>query len=307
MNEIRIPADVDQPDKIVWGFTARQVAILAATAGLVYLGYTTVGEHIPIAAFAGLALPITVAGILLAVGKRDGLSLDRFVLAAIRHHRAPKHLLAAPEGTPDLPPWIAISAGPRPAALRLPVRGVAADGLIDLGSPDGVAAVAEVSTVSFALRTPDEQDALVAGFGGWLNSLSGPVQILLRADFVDVTPTIDFLREHADRLPHPNLAAAAREHAAFLTDLTTQHDLLRRQVLLVIREPATGSHGRDTAARRVRRRLEEAARVLAAGGLTTRPLDARSLLTSCFDPTAPCLPITQMAAPSDVITRGGRP
>ncbi|MEW9552088.1 hypothetical protein [Nonomuraea sp. NPDC050783] len=63
---------------------------------------------------------------------------------------------------------------------QLPARGIVGDGLIDLG-PDGVAAVAEVSTVSFALRTPDEQDVLAAVFGRWLTSLSGPVQTLVRA------------------------------------------------------------------------------------------------------------------------------
>ena len=176
---VRIPADVEQPDKIVWGFTARQVVILGVTGSILYLGYMTFGERIPLTVCAGLALPITVLGILLAVGTHDGISLDRFALAAIRHQRFPKHLVAAAD-VPAAPTWMAVRSGPLPALLKLPARGVIGDGLVDLG-PDGVAAVAEVSTVSFALRTPDEQDALVAVFGRWLNSLSGPVQILVRA------------------------------------------------------------------------------------------------------------------------------
>ncbi|MEW9532819.1 PrgI family protein [Microbispora sp. NPDC049125] len=305
---VRIPADVEQPDKIVWGFTARQVAILAVIGTAVYLGYTAFGERIPLTAFAAIALPVTVVGVLLAVGTHDGISLDRFLLAALRHHRSPKHLVAEPGDVPPPPTWVAANPGPLPAPLKLPAREVAGDGLVDLG-PDGVVAIAEVSTVSFALRTPDEQDGLVAAFGRWLNSLSGPVQILVRAERVDLTTTIATLQERVPQLPHPALAHAAHEHAAFLTELATRHELLRRQVLLVIREPSTGAGAKTAAAARAYRRLDEAARLLGACGLTVRLLDGpavTALLASCFDPTAPPLPADELARPDEAISVRGR-
>ncbi|WP_084965976.1 PrgI family protein [Thermoactinospora rubra] len=305
---VRIPADVEQPDKIIGSFTARQLLILGGTGALLYAAYMAVGEHVPLVVCAAVSLPIAVAGILLAIGQHDGVSLDRYVMAAIRHHRSPKHLVSTPEDIPMPPAWISATPGPQPALLKLPARGVAGDGLIDLG-PDGVAAVAEVSTVSFALRTPDEQDALVAVFGRWLNSLSGPAQILVRAERVDLSETVGTLEETARRLPHPALAVAALEHAAFLADLSARHDLLRRQVLLIIREPAVGANGREAAAARALRRLDEASRVLSACGLSVRLLDARDvtrLLASCFDPAGPALPEQDLALPSEVITRGGR-
>lgn len=266
-----------------------------------------VGDHVPLVACAAVALPVAIAAILLAVGRHDGISLDRYVLAAIRHHRAPKHLVSSPEDIPMPPTWIAASSQRPPAPLKLPARGVAGDGLIDLG-PDGIAAVAEVSTVSFALRTPDEQDALAAVFGRWLNSLSGPAQILVRAERVDLSETIASLQDNARQLPHPALASAALEHAAFLGELSTQHDLLRRQVLLIIREPAVEATTRDAAAARALRRLDEASRVLGSCGLTARLLDARAvaaLLASCFDPSAPPLPDEDIALPGEVVTTGG--
>ncbi|WP_182886694.1 PrgI family protein [Microbispora sp. H10885] len=303
---VRIPADVDQEDRIVGGFTARQVAILGGSAGLLYAAYMLLGEHVPLVMYGVGALPIALTGILLAVGRRDGVSLDRYVLAALRHQRSRKDLVSASESIPSAPAWIAARSVPRPAPLRLPARGVADDGLIDLG-PDGVAAMAEVSTISFALRTSDEQDALVSGFGRWLNSLSGPVQILIRAAPVDLSETINSLVDNARALPHPALTAAAHEHTAFLTGLSARHDLLRRQVLLVVREPCAEAGGRDAASARALRRLEEAARLLAGCGLTVRPLDApatRALLASCFDPAGP-LPTDQLATPDEVITTGG--
>ncbi len=303
---VRIPADVEAPDRILGSFTARQVLILASTGAALYAAYAAFGEQVPIAVFAAIALPVAVAGILLAVGRHEGTPLDAYLLAALRHGRAPKHLVSTMEEAPQPPTWIAADPGPLPAPLRLPARGVVGDGLIDLG-PDGVAAVAEVSTVSFALRTPDEQDALVSVFGRWLNSLSGPVQILVRAERVNLSETIGDLQHSAAQLPHPALAHAAREHAAFLADLSTRHDLLRRQVLLIVREPATGPQGRTAAASRALRRLDEASRVLGGCGLAVRLLDARAvtaLLVSCFDPATPPLADGDTALPGDVI--GGR-
>jgi hypothetical protein len=46
-----------------------------------------------------------------------------------------------------------------------------------------------VSTVNFALRSPAEQDALAAAYGRWLNSLTGPAQVLIRARRADLTGT----------------------------------------------------------------------------------------------------------------------
>ncbi|RBQ14169.1 PrgI family protein [Spongiactinospora rosea] len=288
---IRIPADVDQEDKIVSGLTARQLAILGIATAVLSLTHMAIGDRIPPAAFAAIAAPIAIGAVVLALARRDGITLDRYLLAALRHHRSPKLLIS----------------GDTPAPLRLPVHTVTADGLIDMG-PDGVAAVAEVSTVSFALSTPDEQDALVAVFGRWLNSLSGPAQILVRATPMDMTHTISALHDSAPHLPHPALSAAAHEHADFLADLGQRHDLLRRQVLLIIREPAA-DNAPDAAAARTLRRLEEAARLLSACGLAVRPLDhhaASALLTSCYDPAAPARPTGEFAGPGEVITKGER-
>lgn len=300
----RIPADVEQDDRIVGGFTARQVAILGGTAALLYGAYLIAGERIGLLVFAAGALPVAVAGLLLAVGRRDGVPLDRYLLAALRHLFTPKALTSSLDQTPAAPKWVAARTGARSAPLRLPARGVIGDGLIDLG-PDGVAAVAEVSTVSFALRTPEEQDALVATFGRWLNSLSGPAQILLRAQRVDLAPAINQLVEGAGDLAHPALTAAAHEHASFLADLSARHDLLRRQVLLIVREPSDG--GLDAAAARALRRVEEATRLLPGCGITVRRLSTEAtsaVLASCFDPAAPPLSRDQLAEPSEVITKG---
>ena len=117
---------------------------------------------------------------------------------------------------------------------------------------------AAVSTVNLALRTPAEQDALTAAFGRWLNSVTGPVQILIRAGRADLSGAVAALEDTAPALPDPALEDAALDHAAFLTELAASRDLLTRQVLLVTREPRrtgpaaarSGAAGTRSAARR---------------------------------------------------------
>ena len=63
------------------------------------------------------------------------------------------------------------------------------------------------------------------------------MQVLVRAERLDLSGQIAELREQAGGLPHPALEQAAREHADYLDQLGRATDLLRRQVLLVLREP----------------------------------------------------------------------
>jgi hypothetical protein len=283
---VRIPADVERPDKLLAGLTARQLAILGVTAVALWAAFTATRHVVPIAVFGVVAVPVGAVAAMLALGRFEGVAADRWVSSAWRHHRSPHRLVPAPDGITPPPTFVgaAVSAGgagPLPAPLRLPVAGVRADGIVDLGA-DGLAVVCRASAVTFALRTPTEQEALVAGFARFLNSLAEPVEVLVRAEPVDLTPTIDALLDSAPGLPHPALEVAARGHARFLAELAERRDLLRREVLVVLRQ-----RGGDDAAGRLHRRAAEAGAALGAAGVTLNVLDGpetAACLARALDP-----------------------
>ncbi|MEV8319398.1 PrgI family protein [Streptomyces sp. NPDC059900] len=346
---VRIPADVDREDAVLAGLNARQLLILAVTGMLLYGAWTTLQTAVPVWVFVPLSLPLAGCAVLLALGSRDGISLDRLALAAVRQRLAPRHYLQAPEGIAPPPAWLAARAvgaqrgeeGPSLAAtaLPLPARGVAESGLVDLGA-DGVAAVAICGTVNFALRTPAEQESLVTAFGRYLHSLTAPVQILIRTERLDLSAQIGELREYAAALPHPALETAALEHADYVQQLGREANLLRRQVLLVLREPwghrpATAAEregiapfaargrkqdnmivpGQDRATRRaagtrLMRRLEEASELLTPMGLTVAALDcaqAAAVMAAACNPDSLLAPSPWLAAADAVITTGQSP
>ena len=67
--------------------------------------------------------------------------------------------------------------------------------------PDGTTGLVAASTVAFGLRSPGEQNGLVAAFARWLHSLDGPTQILVRAQRVDLSYLAERIETRAAWLP----------------------------------------------------------------------------------------------------------
>ena len=290
------PPMSDRPDVIVARLTARQVVILAGTGLAVWGAFMAAHAalpHVPPVYLIAPAAPVAAIAFGLALGKRDGLSADRFAqpgrAAPRAHTQAPggrrRRACTAAAAGPGRA--AAGKAGPAPAPMPMPGRREIDDtGVVDLGG-EGYGALAACGTVNFALRTPGEQDALVASFGRWLNGLTAPVQLLVRTHRLDLTEALAQLREAAPGLPHPALEAAASEHLDYLQALAGRRDVLHRQVLLTVREPRAGRKGNAgsadaSAPQRLHRRLDEAARALAGSQIPVRAFDnvrLRHLLT----------------------------
>lgn len=318
---VRIPADVERDDRVLVGLTARQLLILTGVAAGLYAAWLAVREQIPAAGFAAAALPVAAATITVALGRRDGISLDRWLVAALGQRLSPRHRIDTPQAPAGLPDWIAAQLAattgtsqrhlthPQPSTSHtgagLPAREVGEAGVVDLDG-DGAAIIGAVSPVDFALRSPAEQEMLVGTFGRYLHAIGGPVQILIRTSRVDLSGRIDRLHTQADHL-RTALGEAAREHADFLTRLGARSDLWSRQLLLVLREPEVGDgeSARRAASIRLVRRLDEAAGLLAPAGITITPLDAdqtATVLAHASNPASMLPTGAGLAPPGEVIT-----
>ncbi|WP_171064675.1 PrgI family protein [Actinomadura soli] len=311
---VKVPADVDQPDKILYGLTARQLTILSGTAAVVLWVWLTFQAVAPFPVLVAVATPVTAAGFVLAVARRDGMGMDRYAAAALAFLRSPKTRVSAGEPVQPPPSWCRLR-GRLPARLRLPVRAVRQDGAMELADGGGVAVIVRAATVTFSLRTAGEQASLVAGFGRWLNSLDTPVQLLVQARPIDLSGLADHITAQAPDLPDPALEQAAGEHAAFLTEIGAAHDLLVRQVLIVISDgpPVSAATpwskgqrqrtNRDAATQVALRRAAEAVQSLAALGVAAEVLDADACVAVLAESLSPgeSRPVDN-AAPDELIS-----
>jgi hypothetical protein len=279
-----LPADVEQPDKLAFGLDFRQLGSLGVALVVGYGVFSLARHAVPLPVAAALAGPAVALGALVAFGRRDGLSGDQLALAALRFLARPKLRLLAPEGLPA--PVAGSPAKPRSAALDLPVRSVLRSGLVDLGG-QGFCRLLRASASSFALRTEEEQEAMVAAFARYLNGLTQPVEISVRSEPVNLTDWATELEREAAASGNPALVDAAADHAQFTTALGERVEVRRREILLTLYAP----RGERAAAQaELERRSAETIELLRAAGVELQPLDGSAtvrLLAGLLDPPMP--------------------
>ncbi|ACU75689.1 conserved hypothetical protein [Catenulispora acidiphila DSM 44928] len=282
----KIPQDVSRPDKILFGATARQAVILSAAAVAEWLSWLGLRSTVPPLMFAVPAgLFLLVLGIAVSA-ERDGIGVDRLLLAALKQRLSPRRLVMAPEGVDEPPEFLRTALHTQrettPSTLNLPAQGVISGGVVDLGS-DGAAVLATASAVNFTLRTPAEQELLVTGFARWLNSLTGAGQITSRTTPTNLTAEARTLRTSAPTLPHPLLESAALGHADFLDQIGDSREVLHRSLLITAREQELAHMPR------AQQRLNGAVSALSAAEVDVAPLDAApaaTALAAALDPDA---------------------
>ncbi|WP_238011529.1 PrgI family protein [Dactylosporangium sp. AC04546] len=294
-----VPADIDAPDTVAWNLTFRQLAIVGVVAGLGWLLYSRFGPLLPTTVWVAAGIPVAAATMLVALGRRDGLSLDVWLRHGVALLGLPKVQAPGATGAPGAPGrpgarrsrrrLVATTAPVRvPAPLRLPTTTITADGLVTV---DGVArCVIACGTTNAALRTGAEQATLLDGFGQWLNALTTPAQLVISAQRHDLAPYAQAVLDHAAQLPHQALRAGTEGYAAFLLDLDATRAPLRRQVLAVV---APGP-ARDATVR-----------AFTGLGLAADPLDGSAVcaaLAAAVDPFTPPAPGPR-AVPSVPVTR----
>ncbi len=103
-------------------------------------------------------------------------------------------------------------------------------------------AVIQAQSVNFALKSEEEQEAVMAAYRSFLNSLSHPVQMLVRILPTNVEPYLAGFRTNVTS--HANSEAIRRlalDHEMFVRRLARERTLLERRFYLVV--PSGHSEG----------------------------------------------------------------
>jgi hypothetical protein len=100
---------------------------------------------------------------------------------------------------------------------------------------DGSCSVVVTATaVNFGLLSEKEQDAIIYAYAGLLNSLSFPIQILIRTQHKDVTAYLQSLEDREKKQKNPKLAAAMHGYRLFVAATVKEKDVLDKKFYLVI-------------------------------------------------------------------------
>jgi hypothetical protein len=165
-------------------------------------------------------------------------------------------------------------------------------------------AVLEVTGTARPFEDEARLEAVLAGFAAFLNGLSYPLQILVRASPVDLSRYLSALEERGRQVLDGHLAELAHDHAAFVQGLARQRTLLERRFYVVVPAESGSATGwaarfgrgsqrtdaeprREAARRQLTFRCEDVARQLARCGLTARrlgDLELAQLYLACWSP-----------------------
>jgi hypothetical protein len=284
IERVRLPADIELEDRLAFGLTFRQLTVLVLAALLAYGVFISASSFLPLAVAAAAAAPVALAGALLARGRRDGLPADRLALIAARYFSRPRRRVLAPEGLPTQLPHS--PSTPALAPLDLPVRTVLRSGVVEL-TDGSYCLLLRASSTSFALRSEEEQAALVEAFGRFLNSVADPLEVVIASEPVDLEARAEACERAALELPNAALRRAALGHARFLSQLASGEEVRRREIVLVLAARASDRQAAQTA---LERRAAEAIELLRAAGVELRLLrgeEAANRLAHSLDPPGP--------------------
>ncbi len=115
---------------------------------------------------------------------------------------------------------------------HLPVEDIV-DGVVIL--KDGSCAmVVAVSSVNFDLLSEREQSALVLAYGGILNSLNFPIEIVIRSESKDVSSYLKRLSEAEGKQDNPLLKSRIQSYRKFIEETVKKNDVLAKNFYLVV-------------------------------------------------------------------------
>ena len=96
------------------------------------------------------------------------------------------------------------------------------------------AAVLSVSSVNFDLLSEQEQSALVFAYGGIINSLNFPIQIIIQSHTKDVTFYLKNLQNLEEKQLNPKLKERIRLYRKFIEETVRKNDVLSKSFYIAV-------------------------------------------------------------------------
>src|SRR5664279_1938311 len=94
--------------------------------------------------------------------------------------------------------------------------------------------IIETSSINFELKSEDEQDILIDSFQNFLNSLSCPLQIIIRVREIDVDHYLEEIGRKLDSETEPIYKQQMENYSKFIQNLISGNKILSRRFYIVI-------------------------------------------------------------------------
>jgi hypothetical protein len=99
--------------------------------------------------------------------------------------------------------------------------------------------VLETSSVNFELKSSEEQDVIIDSFQNFLNSLTCPIQILIRVRELDIDSYLEQIKKMQGKEVEAVYKLQAKNYSEFIEKLVEGNKILSRRFFIVIAFEAT--------------------------------------------------------------------
>lgn len=138
----------------------------------------------------------------------------------------------AKEPTPKNPKGTKKTSSRPSTQAHLPIAEIK-DGTVVL--KDGtLRSVLMVSSINFALKSEDEQNALISGYVGFLNGLDFPIQIVVQSRRLNIQGYLDQLYQQEQAQPNELLRVQIADYRAFIKELVDIGQIMTKRFYVVV-------------------------------------------------------------------------
>lgn len=104
-----------------------------------------------------------------------------------------------------------------------------------------ICAVLQTTAVNFDLLSEIEQDAIIAAFSMLLNSITFPIQVVLRSKKLDITKYIEKIQRVESKITDPLMKHQAEAYRKFVQEVIKTNEVLDKKFFVVVPSGATMS------------------------------------------------------------------
>jgi hypothetical protein len=98
----------------------------------------------------------------------------------------------------------------------------------------GYRGIMACSSLNFALKSEDEQKAIIGGFQNFLNTLDFPIQIVVHSRKTDIRAYLNLLQERMDLQSSELMRIQLREYIAFIRNFIEGSDIMTKTFYVVV-------------------------------------------------------------------------
>ncbi|OGJ62979.1 hypothetical protein A3C37_02205 [Candidatus Peribacteria bacterium RIFCSPHIGHO2_02_FULL_53_20] len=98
----------------------------------------------------------------------------------------------------------------------------------------GLRAVLLIEPLNFNLKSETEQQGIIAGYEGFVNTLTFPIQVVIRSTKVNIDPYMEQTRAQAEKQGNPLLKAQTEAYATFIEKIVDVADIMQKRFFVIV-------------------------------------------------------------------------